>query len=215
MRATFISYRRDDSEAWRSAIVAASMIVVVAAVCLSAYAYLAHERMNAIARTDEAAAQKPGEAAAAREAPEPVANRQDAVDRTVAAQQAGNTMLSRVSGREFSAPIGILHSLAAPSAREAATIQPHCEPTYAGDSRRPGTGVLSIQSSSPAAEGAEVLLNGECQGTMNAGHLILENIPTGTYQVAIRKGLHEMQKKVRIPLRDHALEAAPKVVVNF
>jgi hypothetical protein len=207
MRATFGSYGRDDSARWRSAVVAGLLTVVIVAVCLSAYAYLTHERTYPVAQTDEMTG---------RRALEPEANRQDAVDRTVAAQEEAEPMRSRVSGREFSAPIGILHSLAAPSTREAAAIEPHCEPTYAGDSRHPGTGVLYVQSSSPASEGAEVLLNGECQGTMNAGRLILENIPAGTYQVAIRKGLHlDRQRQVRIPLRDRALEAAPKVVVNF
>jgi hypothetical protein len=207
MRAVFIGYRRGDSAEWRSTVVAASLIVVIAAACLSGYAYLAHERGNEFAGADEAAA---------RRGPEAEANRQDVVDRTVAAQEEAEAMRSSVSGREFSAPIGVLHSLAAPGAREAATIQTHCEPTYASDSRRPGSGVLFIRSSSPTSEGAEVLLNGECQGTMNAGRLMLENIPAGTYEVAIRKGLHlEMQRKVRIPLRDRALEAAPKVVVNF
>jgi hypothetical protein len=98
-----------------------------------------------------------------------------------------------------------------------------CTPSYPGGALRSGTRVVFVTSSDRSAEGAEVLLDGKCQGTIareapgrDAYSLMLINIPVGTYLVTVRqKGYPGIQRTVQVSSSDQPPEQTPKVVVRF
>ena len=73
--------------------------------------------------------------------------------------------------------------------------------------------------SDSSALGAEVMLNGKCQGVMtperDRSSLMLTNIPVGTYQVTVRKkGYGDFQQEIRVSSSDQPADRTPKVVVR-
>ena len=98
-----------------------------------------------------------------------------------------------------------------------------CTLSYPGGVLRFGTRVIFVTSSDPSAEGAEVLLDGRCQGTItreapgrDAYSLMLTNIPLGTYQVNVRqKGYPDIERQVQVPASNQPPEETPKVVIRF
>lgn len=98
-----------------------------------------------------------------------------------------------------------------------------CAPTYPTQPLLKGRRVLFVTSSDGAVEGAEIDLNGRCQGTIRREapgreqfSLMLVNIPPANYRVRVRKkGFRVFLTDVAVPPSDRPAEMTPKVVVRF
>jgi len=96
-----------------------------------------------------------------------------------------------------------------------------CAPTYPARPATQGARVLTITSAQSAAEGAQVFLDGQCQGTIRAegtGYsLMLENIPSNrAYVVSVRKpGFRPFEQQITVPPSAVPYASSPKIVVTF
>ena len=99
-----------------------------------------------------------------------------------------------------------------------------CAPTYpATHPLREGTRVLYFAPSDSTMAGAEVYLNGKCQGRLESRrdrpakpYLMLANIPPGSYQVMVRQSsLIKLETTVNVPPSPLPPEETAKVVVRF
>ena len=86
----------------------------------------------------------------------------------------------------------------------------------------PGARVM-LFTSSTAVQGAEVYLDGKCQGLIKqeapgraAYSLMLVNVPPGQYAVTVRMpGYRDFQTRVSVVPGNQPQQETPKVVVNF
>lgn len=131
---------------------------------------------------------------------------------------AGSQEVLQATGPGRPAPSRLL--LPPPSAAGAASAG--CAPSYPQAPAMPGTRVLFVTSSS-AVQGAQVYLDGKCQGVINqeapgraAYSLMLVNVPTGQHAVAVRmQGYRDFQAQVNVVPSTQPPQRTPKVVVRF
>ena len=117
---------------------------------------------------------------------------------------------------------------AQPSKQEAAPSRPSaptrtsCAPSYPQKPLAKGTRVV-IVTSTRGVEGAQVYLDGKCQGLIkreapnrNAYSLMVVNVPPGRYTVKVHmQGYRDFQTNVDVVAINQPPEKTPKVVVRF
>jgi hypothetical protein len=148
-----------------------------------------------------------------------------------AASQTGTTdntpTLAAVSGSEGASPAvgpggpAPPRSLLPPAAAGGAAPA-DCAPSYPQAPLMPGARVMFFTSSS-AAQGAQVYLDGKCQGLIKqeapgraASSLMLVNVPPGQHAVTVRlQGYRDFQTGVSVVPSTQPPQETPKVVVNF
>ncbi len=110
----------------------------------------------------------------------------------------------------------------APPQPGAATLVRPCAPSYPQAPPRAGTRVL-IFTSATDATGAQVYLDGRCQGVMrqeapgrDAYSLILANVPPGDHAVTIRRpGSPDFRTTVRVVASTQPAGRTPKITVTY
>ncbi|HUX66621.1 MAG TPA: hypothetical protein VMV31_03950 [Terriglobales bacterium] len=109
-----------------------------------------------------------------------------------------------------------------PPARNAASSPGACAPSYPQSPPRAGTRVLIFNSTTDAS-GAQVYLDGRCQGVMrqevpgrDTYSLMVVNVPPGNYAVTIRMpGSADFRTMVHVIASNRPAEQTPKILVAY